>query len=600
MNVYFGKMNNAEQCRNLICSGGNGVTYFGGMQPGDLAFIRLRNENPPEGGRGTHIHRLWRLLSIDNNPGSKSLAHFEEVFEFNSIKCGDIMRLNLFKLDSNSVVFTMRTSKGVGFYQLELTDQTLFQNVTSFNNYIANPDNYRNVVFVDNPDETAKSDRDIQIFKNSDGLYKIFNSEKPFVVAMADEFESDRYNQMTSLLREHPDLKRKKGNQQRAYKWLNSSGQGPVSIANIWDLFCSKQKLEIIIKDDEPEDDDEIDDSEIEDAISDVADAKRPLNIILYGPPGTGKTRASIIKSVAIVEDKSDIDVAREDYGDVVNRFKDYINDKKIGFITFHQSYSYEDFIEGIKPVFSANDLLYEIKAGVFKDFCNQNVEGNRCFIIDEINRGNVSKIFGELITLIEPSKRKGEKEAIPCKLPYSKEEFLVPNNIYLIGTMNTADRSLVQLDAALRRRFSFEEIMPNYPLLADIKVDGIEISKMLKAINDRITVLLDREHQIGHSYFLSLKDNPTMAELKRIFRDEIIPLLQEYFYEDYSLIKKVLNDENDFVVEEASLYTKNFDDSQVAIYRIPSLKEFPNNKDVYLNIYTDVSEIEGNDQQEE
>lgn len=167
--------------------------------------------------------------------------------------------------------------------------------------------------------------------------------------------------------------------------------------------------------------------------------------------------------------------------------------------------------------------------------------------IIDEINRGNISRIFGELITLLEPSKRQGMPDAQSVVLPYSKERFSVPSNVYVIGTMNTADRSLAQLDLALRRRFSFIEMLPQPQLLAGISVCGVDLGQLLNTINQRIEVLIDAEHQIGHSYFIGLKDikgeEDRRQELSRIFRERVIPLLKEYFFDDFERIGWVLND---------------------------------------------------------
>lgn len=167
----------------------------------------------------------------------------------------------------------------------------------------------------------------------------------------------------------------------------------------------------------------------------------------------------------------------------------------------------------------------------------------NRVLIIDEINRGNISNIFGELITLIEPSKRTGADEALSVKLPYSKERFSVPSNLYIIGTMNTADKSLAQVDIALRRRFEFVEMMPEPTLLADIDCDGIDLEKLLVVLNQRIELLYDREHTIGHSFFMPLRDEPTTERLARIFELEILPLLEEYFFEDWERVGQVLGD---------------------------------------------------------
>ena len=162
--------------------------------------------------------------------------------------------------------------------------------------------------------------------------------------------------------------------------------------------------------------------------------------------------------------------------------------------------------------------------------------------IIDEINRGNVSQIFGELITLIEEDKRLGKDEALEVILPYSKEKFGVPSNLHIIGTMNTADRSVEALDTALRRRFSFVEMMPEYEALNKIQFDDFHLGELLKTINSRIEALLDRDHTIGHSYFINIEPNDTEA-LKEAFANKIIPLLQEYFYHDYEKIALILGE---------------------------------------------------------
>jgi hypothetical protein len=227
-----------------------------------------------------------------------------------------------------------------------------------------------------------------------------------------------------------------------------------------------------------------------------------------------------------------------ESKGDIIiNRYE---------FVTFHQSYSYEDFIEGIKPIMgdeADGEIQYEIKDGVFKELCNRaekDPENNYAIFIDEINRGNVSSIFGELITLIEGDKRLGAENEMTATLPYSRESFGVPKNLHIYGTMNTADRSVEALDTALRRRFTFEERMPNPSLLKDKQIGAVYLEDLLNTINDRIEVLIDRDHTIGHAYLINVK---TMDELKLAFKDKIIPLLQEYFYGDYGKIGLVLGE---------------------------------------------------------
>ena len=468
---------------------------------------------------------------------------------------------------------------------------------------------------------------------------------------------------------------------------------------------------------------------------SNVGDEKETMkkefdkNVIFYGPPGTGKTYTTAKRAVEICKTESEKELT--DYSEIMKRYNELKKKNRIEFITFHQSYGYEEFIEGIKPIVlneddesedeSENnkesktnikiesDIKYDVVDGIFKKFCDnarkaiietdnnnnnndipleaivwkvtvrnkvikdcfdnshvridwnlddndavgfvkeikkgdiiittdksrtrineiavvtddkgytldkeerdtttrnvkwlaKNIDENikninkekmlhrrtvarvpnmkvediiklakeknqkelskivikenkepYVFIIDEINRGNISKIFGELITLIETTKRSGEgkKECISTKLPYSKEEFTVPDNVYIIGTMNTADRSIALMDTALRRRFKFEEMLPDYDLLKDIFVEDkgtkVNIGAMLKVINERIEYLYDREHTIGHAVFLEKMENDKIDidinKLENIFKKNIIPLLQEYFYEDYEKIRIVLGD---------------------------------------------------------
>jgi len=253
---------------------------------------------------------------------------------------------------------------------------------------------------------------------------------------------------------------------------------------------------------------------------------------------------------------------------DILEKSKNFVPDtnksiKNYEFITFHQSFSYEDFIEGIKPKLddSDKDVSFEIKDGVFKKLClkaEADSANDYAIFIDEINRGNVSAIFGELITLIENDKRIGGENEIKVRLPYSKSEFGVPSNLFIIGTMNTADRSVEALDTALRRRFSFTEIMPDSTLLNKIEFNGFTLAEVLEAINERIEVLLDRDHTIGHSYFLKLQSGDVKG-LKSVFANNIIPLLQEYFYHDYEKIALILGEGFIKIKENKTVKFANF-----------------------------------------
>lgn len=383
-----------------------------------------------------------------------------------------------------------------------------------------------------------------------------------------------------------------------------------------------------------------------------------PLNQIFFGPPGTGKTYVTIEAAVKA----ADPGFVWEDRIDLKARYDQLVNAGRICFVTFHQSYSYEDFVEGLTAKSEQEKIKYTPKDGLFKDLCVKardktgqfgvglrqtfdfcwklfvdelanniggvNVSSSRSsflvtavdansirfdksnnhlaldtlramfdgqkgvtggnqiyyeslinhikllgehepnilaerqlfvLVIDEINRGNISRIFGELITLIEPSKRIGAAEALEVTLPLTGDKFGVPDNLYIIGTMNTADRSLAGLDLALRRRFTFVEMPPKPELLDDRMVEGIDIGEMLRVMNQRITALLDRDHCIGHAYFMPLLDNPSLDLLADIFAQNILPLLQEYFFEDWQRIRWVLADQTKpdsvaFIVKDQSM----------------------------------------------
>ena len=284
-------------------------------------------------------------------------------------------------------------------------------------------------------------------------------------------------------------------------------------------------------------------------------------NIILYGPPGTGKT----YRTAAIAVNQID-GTHSTDRTFIKKRYDELVASDRISFVTFHPSFSYEEFVQGIVAETSNNTISYSVRDGVFKSFCEKaraNPSEHYVFIIDELNRGNIARIFGELITLLEPTKRAGSAEALSVTLPYSTDdeaEFSVPANITIIGTMNTADRSLTTLDAALRRRFTFEAVMPDSTLLNDLFIEGVSIQTLFERINQRLAWVLDDDHQLGHSYFLALKqcatDEEKLQKLGDIFINSIIPQLNEYFFDDATKTAFVLNDyghERLFVTQDTS-----------------------------------------------
>lgn len=260
---------------------------------------------------------------------------------------------------------------------------------------------------------------------------------------------------------------------------------------------------------------------------------------------------------------------------------------QRYSFVTFHQSYGYEEFVEGLRPVLNdeaeSGEIQYEIRPGVFKELCRKArlaPDQRFAMVIDEINRGNISKIFGELITLIEPDKREGAENAISVTLPYSGESFSVPANVDIIGTMNTADRSLALLDTALRRRFEFVPVMPDArdepgAPLAGLRVSlgeqVIDIPRMLTAINRRIEALYDRDHCIGHAYFTPLTTVPDgderLVALQQVFSTRILPLLEEYFFEDWQKIRLVLADNQKSQVARFIVESEDYEEDLARLF---------------------------------
>ncbi|EKY26715.1 McrB family protein [Clostridium celatum] len=308
---------------------------------------------------------------------------------------------------------------------------------------------------------------------------------------------------------------------------------------------------------------------EIEENISNEVDELNEdnKNFILYGPPGTGKTYNVINKALEIIDPEGYSEIAEDNREAILNQYKELVDKGQIAFCTFHQSYGYEEFIEGLKSdgkgnfvtedgilkrisynaayeglkeEYKEDELSYNDKKLKVNNYINKEKAFKEAkkfvLIIDEINRGNISKVFGELITLLEEDKRIGTSNQIVANLPYTKEKFSLPNNLYIIGTMNTSDKSIAQIDIALRRRFIFEEIMPNYEILDEI--DGIELDKLLIAINERIEFLLDRDHLIGHAYFVNCN---SYSDIINVVINKIIPLLQEYFYGDNEKVGMIL-----------------------------------------------------------
>ena len=301
---------------------------------------------------------------------------------------------------------------------------------------------------------------------------------------------------------------------------------------------------------------------------------ENPLNIILYGPPGTGKTYATARRCVEICDGS-----ASKDEKDVRRRYRELLEEEeRVEFVTFHQSYGYEEFVEGLRPKPNESGVGFELvpEDGVLKRIAERAREAPPSvpyvLVIDEINRANVSKVLGELVTLLEDDKRQGAANEVAVTLPHSPDEpFTLPANLHILGTMNTADRSIALLDTALRRRFDFEE-MPPEPELLRGKVEGVDLPAVLEAINKRLEYFLDRDRLVGHAWFMGAK---TRDDVDRIMRNKVIPLIAEYFYDDWGKVRAVLGGTDDFVERETLDPPPGLDDAGEERYRWTKRKEF-------------------------
>lgn len=706
MNIFFGKISpkqNPEQIVNGYYETGR-PQMFNGIDIGDYCYSIS----------GSNI-QLWQAKSWENN---NQRLNFEIIHNNLGIKTNKLMALKFFKLSTDLVVLTVRQSQ-IAFYKIDTTisiDEPEIENIDTYRN----SENFRNIVVYNSADRIDKNSINIQLYYENKRL-KIW---KPNF--LKDDFFDKFYDNINKIGKG----RRKKD---RTLKLIQNVNEFPkvfkpteLSLLSLYDAFgVLYEKAEI-------EEDETLQDETNKDLSN-----QHSLNQILFGPPGTGKTYYTVNHAIAIIEEKT-LEQIEEEYQhrrkDLIKRFEAYRDNKQIRFITFHQSFTYEDFVEGIKPrtIDDENEkkVIYEIEDGVFKeivndaksisklstnpernnlllsedvlnkinffktslgntysseddmiyDYCKANsviavgwgdnidftdskteqdvidkflsIDGykstdyaiiaikclkfwmkkddivfisngnkrvraigqisgdyffkvdseirynqfrpvkwlatdldlpvdviyernfsqqtiymmyknlikksffssikeekdtntskNHVLIIDEINRGNVSQIFGELITLLEEDKRENAEMPMKITLPYSKQEFSVPSNLYIIGTMNTADRSVEALDTALRRRFSFEEMPPKYDLeeLNYTVTENIKATDILAKINLRLENLLDKDHLIGHSFFICKEGESPLEKVKETFYKNIIPLLQEYFYGDYGKIGLVL-----------------------------------------------------------
>ena len=302
------------------------------------------------------------------------------------------------------------------------------------------------------------------------------------------------------------------------------------------------------------------------------------LNTILYGPPGTGKTYDTVRQCVKLCDGSAD----RTSDG-IHERYRALVEAGRVEFITFHQSYGYEEFVEGLRPAIgpevsgenSGGGFRLVATDGVLKRIAERASESPvpHVLVIDEINRANVSKVLGELVTLLEEDKRANEENEVAVTLPHSGDRFTLPANLHILGTMNTADRSIALLDTAIRRRFEFVELAPNPDALREAEQStGVDLPGVLRAMNRRLEWLIDRDHLIGHAWLMTARSR---EDVDRIMRSKIIPLLAEYFYDDWMKVRAVLGGTDDFVQSERLDPPPGLDDTGEERYRWTPREEF-------------------------
>lgn len=532
-----------------------GNPWYGGVEPGDYVFVNHVGK----------IIALWRAKEYTNmknsvNPKHDGVLTFDEIRKYDNVSLtNDFTRYKHFVHNLDLVNKVSKSIKNLGFIPIKTSDNCPLPEDIDFKTNLINI-----YISLDDADLNPKEE-DIRVLINNLDEMKIVEVQRYFngKFSTYEDFNNlylERSPERYTIKELNTYALEDNATQKRNFLMtlideLDKNGFMKVSNPiNLYDNLLVGRKRSAPSKGPQttqltviPPVPDILDDENDSEQYAEYAGLLNfNPNLILYGPPGTGKTYAT----------QKIIDSFEKKYFNENSSFKLVEAENRVRTITFHQSYSYEEFIEGIRPILidTNNEKLgYRLENGIFKDLCynaqrellnressNKYIDKPYYIIIDEINRGNISKIFGELITLIEQDKR----GSLKTLLPYSKKEFTVPSNIYIIGTMNTADRSIAAIDTALRRRFTFVEIGPDSSILSQydnhIVNDNVDLTKLMDTLNDRIMERLDRDHRIGHAYFMGIE---SLTNLYQTWYYKILPLLGEYFYNDIESLTAIVGE---------------------------------------------------------
>jgi hypothetical protein len=533
MAIFYGKINANLDSEGQL-SGGfyqspSRDLWFNGIDVGDFAFVI--------GGQRIQLWQAEKWQPVEN--GIRLL--FRKVIADTGLSTSGLTALKFFKVTYQMLVFTVRSTGRAQkaffpFEEVEPIPESVLINPLTYRDLT----NFRKVVFYPAPPKDLES-IDIKLYPDSDGNLALW--EDSFIQdVIVQDFTDNRYCIGKGQARKDQTLSAFNG-----LEAIKAYTHPELSLLRLYDAFCCKYRVNSL----QPETDDDTDlelDPNQDNELKCTEDmrvlwelAKTKKQVILQGTAGVGKTYTTRELALRIL---GETQLASRDM--VNQKYHQAVKEGRIAFCTFHQSMDYEDFVEGYKPVQGKSGApTFELMPGMFRTICqscrDDKMRRNHVLIIDEINRGNLSKIFGELITLLEIDKREAapnqEAETLSSKLTYSQDDFTVPHNIFIIGTMNTTDRSLGQIDYALRRRFAFYTIKASKDALLTF-YEGKEGGPRSKALNAFEEILgffkLDQnvnadfdveDIMIGHSYFMASSSDV----LKLKFEYELIPILEEY-----------------------------------------------------------------------